>query len=111
MFDEFVKNIEDATKRIQDFFSKMLQDILDILEAIYAWATVLLVKIKDYFQKVYTKGKKALGALVMLLLMFLPGFLLLILSSLLDSSWMFILGLIYIFGVGVVGFAYKGNIP
>lgn len=111
MFDDIVNKIEDATKRIQDFFSKMLQDILDILEAIYVWATALIVKIKDYFQKVYTKGKKAMGALSMLLLMFSPGLILLILSSLFDSGWIFFIGLFYIVGVGVVGFAYKGNTP
>ena len=111
MFDDFVKKIEDATKRIQIFFEKVLQGILNILEAISVWATALIVKIKDYFQKVYTKGKKAMGALSMLLLMFSPGLILLILSPLFDSGWMFFLGLIYIVGVGVVGFAYKGNNP
>ncbi len=109
--NNFIQAIENATNRIRVFLEQLLSGILSILEKIYQSISSIIYRIKSYFASLFSVLRNLFSAFARLILLYIPGILLLLYGLMAGSIWSTIVGIIWIVGLTLVGFFYRGNTP
>jgi len=109
--NSFVQAIDNVTNRMKVFLEQLLSSILSFLEKIYRSITAIIYRIKSYFMSLFIAIRNLFSAFARLLLLYVPGILFLLYGIIVESAWGIAFGLIWIIGLTLVGFFYKGNTP